>query len=117
MQDAHALYCRHTTRFILFYTFFMPFVLWRNLRWGGFFVAPLITLLLAGIDNIGIFIENPINILPMSSYCRVIHDNVILAAHDWSLGNFNVRPPPSPTSCNSMSVMLFVWIFRIPAYY
>jgi predicted membrane chloride channel (bestrophin family) len=84
------LRCRHTIRFILCYTFFMPMVLWKNLRWGVFFVAPLITVLLAGIDNIGNFIENPINILPMLSYCRVIHDNIILAAHDWSLDNAQV---------------------------
>jgi predicted membrane chloride channel (bestrophin family) len=84
------VYCRHTTRFILIYTFFMPIVLWRTLHWGVFFVAPLITMLLAGIDNIGIFIENPINILPMATYCRVIHDNIILAAHDWSLDNGQV---------------------------
>jgi ion channel-forming bestrophin family protein len=43
----------------------MPAVLWKHLSWATFGVAPLITLLLAGIDNIGIQIENPMRILPM----------------------------------------------------
>jgi hypothetical protein len=82
-----AFACRHTTRFILIYIFFMPLVLWKYLEWGVYFVAPMITLLLAGIDNIGVHIENPILILPMSAYCHVIHDNLIVAASDWSLNN------------------------------
>jgi hypothetical protein len=65
----------------------MPLVLWKYLEWGVYFVAPMITLLLAGIDNIGVHIENPILILPMSAYCHVIHDNLIVAASDWSLNN------------------------------
>jgi hypothetical protein len=69
----------------------MPLVLWRHLEWTVLFVAPLITMLLAGIDNIGIFIENPFSILPMATYCTAIHENVILAGADWASGNDQVR--------------------------
>ena len=95
--------CRHTTRFILIYTFFMPIVLWRNLEWGVFFVAPLITLLLAGIDNIGMHIENPFRILPMAAYCRVIQENIAIAACDWASENSKVQAP-SPDVCCRFSL-------------
>jgi Bestrophin, RFP-TM, chloride channel len=49
--------CRHTTRFILFYVTFLPFALWKHLGWATLAVAPLITLLLSGIENIGVMIE------------------------------------------------------------
>lgn len=51
----------------------------------------MITMLLAGIDNIGMHIENPIIILPMSAYCSVIHDNLLVAAGDWSMATAQVR--------------------------
>ena len=35
----------------------MPLLLWTHFGWWTFFVASLITLMLAGIDNIGIMIE------------------------------------------------------------
>lgn len=35
----------------------MPLLLWGDLQWWTFLVASLITMLLAGIDNIGIMIE------------------------------------------------------------
>lgn len=55
MRDGAA--CRHTTRFIVLYTGFMPLLLWAQFKWWTFAVASLITMLLAGIDNIGIMIE------------------------------------------------------------
>lgn len=41
----------------MLYTAFMPLLLWGDLQWWTFLVASLITMLLAGIDNIGIMIE------------------------------------------------------------
>jgi hypothetical protein len=46
--------CRHTTRFILIYTAFLPLALWKDIEWATLAVAPTITLLLvrtARIDS------------------------------------------------------------------
>ena len=94
--------CRHTTRFILVYTSFMPIVLWRNLEWGVFFVTPVITLLLAGIDNIGMHIENPFRVLPMAAFCRVIHENIVIAACDWAGDSSKVLRQCFPQSHNCL---------------
>lgn len=85
---------RHTTRFVLIYIVFLPLALWRHLNYYTIGVAPLITFLLAGIENIGVMIENPMRIMPMAAYCATIHGNVMFVGGDWAAGNF-VRPPRS----------------------
>ena len=84
---------RHTTRFVLVYIVFLPLALWRHLDYFTIAVAPLIAFLLAGIENIGVQIENPMRILPMAAYCATIQSNVMLVGGDWAAGNF-VRPCP-----------------------
>lgn len=86
--------CRHTTRFITLYTCFMPLLLWGQFKWWTFAVASLITMLLAGIDNIGIMIEvrcdrqHPkasapvIPVVPAPPSCSSARDNRCLAESD-----------------------------------
>ena len=45
----------------------------------------------AGIDTVGIYIENPNTILPMASYCRSIHQDVLLSGHEWAAADGKVR--------------------------
>ena len=72
--------CRHTVRFILLYTAFMPIVLWRNLRWGTFIVAPVIAFALAGVHLHESGGHQLCGILPFSlcsSTCCVVHSQAI----------------------------------------
>ena len=46
--------CRHTTRFVITYVAFMPLGLWRHCGYWTLVIAPLITFMLAGIENIGV---------------------------------------------------------------
>lgn len=46
--------CRHTTRFVIAYVAFMPLGLWRHCGYWTLAIAPLITFMLAGIENIGV---------------------------------------------------------------
>ena len=46
--------CRHTTRFVIAYVAFLPLGLWRHCSYWTLAVAPLITFMLAGIENIGV---------------------------------------------------------------
>lgn len=61
----------------------------------------------AGIDTVGIYIENPNTILPMASYCRAMHQDVLLSAHEWAAETGNVR-----TSSQCLSTVrspVFLW--------
>ena len=79
---------RHTTRFILVYISFLPFALWRHLSWATLGVAPLISLLLCGIENIGVMIENPMRIMPMLGFCETIHADLLCVAGAWASGGY-----------------------------
>lgn len=79
--------CRHTTRFVLIYVSFLPLALWASLDWATIIVAPTIALLLAGIENIGVMIENPMKVMPMAAFCTVIHANVLGIGSAWAHGD------------------------------
>jgi hypothetical protein len=83
--------CRHSNRFVLAYVTFLPLALWNHLSWATIVVAPVITFLLAGIENIGVMIENPMRILPMAAYCTTIHSNILCVAAAWASEEY-VRP-------------------------
>jgi predicted membrane chloride channel (bestrophin family) len=71
----------------MLYITFLPLGLWQHLGYATVAVAPMIAFLLAGIENIGIMIENPMRILPMAAFCVTIQYNVMDVGADWAAGN------------------------------
>lgn len=57
--------CRHTSRFLVWWLFALPFSVWNIYGWGTPFVSAIITFLLLGVENIGVQIEQPFQVLPM----------------------------------------------------
>jgi hypothetical protein len=45
----------------------------------------------AGVETVGIYIENPNTILPMACYCREMHQDMILSALEWTSDDGVVR--------------------------
>lgn len=78
----------------MLYLTFLPLALWEYLDWATLFVAPLIAFLLAGVESIGVNMENPMKRLPMATYCKILHSNILIAASSWAFGE-PVRPPLS----------------------
>jgi predicted membrane chloride channel (bestrophin family) len=67
---------------------FLPIAMWRHLQYATIALSPLIAFLLAGVEYIGIMIENPMRILPMAAYCASIHTSVMYVGADWAAGNY-----------------------------
>ena len=75
-------YTRQTSRFIVAYLTFMPFGLWAYTEWLTIPVMTVLSLLLIGIENIGIQLEQPMMVLPLSSLasgCRAAVEGVAIA--------------------------------------
>lgn len=59
------LACRHTSRFLLWWLTGFPFAAWSSYGWVTPFVTAVVTFLLLGVENIGIQIEEPFEVLPI----------------------------------------------------
>ncbi len=72
-------YTRQTSRFLITYVTFMPFGLWAYTHWLTIPIMMVITMLLVGVENIGIQCEQPLMVLPLSSLaagCRAAVEGV-----------------------------------------
>ncbi len=65
-------YTRHTSRLLLFWLAYMPAALYGEIRLHALLVAPLLVLVLFGIDEIGVELEEPFSILPLEVLCDAI---------------------------------------------
>jgi predicted membrane chloride channel (bestrophin family) len=65
-------YTRHTSRLLLFWLGYLPLALFAELKWHALFVAPLLVLILFGIDEIGVELEEPFQLLPLETLCDAI---------------------------------------------
>jgi putative membrane protein len=66
-------YTRQTSRFLIIWLTFVPFALWAFLHWLTIPVVAVMSLLLIGIENISIQLEQPMMVLPLrcfSTGCR-----------------------------------------------
>ena len=61
-------YTRHTTRFLIVWLTVLPYALWAKFFWTTLFVAPIIGVLLLGINEIGIDVEEPFSLLPLEAF-------------------------------------------------
>jgi len=69
-------YTRHTGRFLLIWLTLLPFGLWKTCGWSTLVIEAITALLLLGIDEIGIEIEEPFGILPLVTICDRIQADV-----------------------------------------
>ena len=60
-------YTRHTTRFVILWMTLLPYALWAKFEWATIVIAPLIGVLLLGINEIGIDVEEPFSLLPLEA--------------------------------------------------
>ena len=58
-------YTRHTTRSLLVYLFAIPFALWPSAGWLTPVILFFISIILLGIEECGVQIEEPFAILPL----------------------------------------------------
>ena len=76
---------------MLVYTSVLPIALWQYFHWTTVLVAPVVAFMLMGIENIGNQIENPILVLPMASYCKKVHHDILGMIEVWVNDNLEVR--------------------------
>jgi ion channel-forming bestrophin family protein len=60
-------YTRHTSRFVIIWMTVLPYALWSKFNWATLIIAPLIGVLLLGINEIGIDVEEPFSLLPLEA--------------------------------------------------
>jgi ion channel-forming bestrophin family protein len=60
-------YTRHTSRFVIIWMSLLPYALWEKFGWATLIIALLIGVLLLGINEIGIDVEEPFSLLPLES--------------------------------------------------
>ena len=63
-------YTRHTTRSLLVYLFAIPFALWPSAGWLTPVILFFISIILLGIEECGVQIEEPFAILPLTPLCE-----------------------------------------------
>ncbi len=79
-------YTRHTSRLLLFWLCYMPAALFSELHAQALLVAPLLVLVLFGVDEIGVELEEPFSILPLEVLCDAIEAQTTeLLANDASV--------------------------------
>lgn len=66
-QPIPVAYTRHTSRFLLWWLTGFPFAAWSSYGWFTPCVTAVVTFLLLGVENIGIQIEEPFEVLPIES--------------------------------------------------
>lgn len=62
-------YSRHTARFLVIWLLTLPFALWVPFKWATIPICLLVGMLLLGIDEIGVQIEEPFGVLPLDAIC------------------------------------------------
>jgi len=62
-------YTKHTSRFLFLWLFFLPFALEGQLGIGVVFAQQLLSFALLGIEDIGVQIEQPFDVLPLKKIC------------------------------------------------
>ena len=65
-------YTRHTSRLLIIWLACMPHALWSEFGLAALCVAPLLVWMLFGIDEIGVELEEPLQILPLETLCQAI---------------------------------------------
>ncbi|CAL8460788.1 g319 [Coccomyxa elongata] len=75
-QPIPIAYTRHTSRFLMTWASFLPFALYNRYQWFTPAVAAVITFLLFGVENIGVQIEQPFDVLPLHTFCMAVKTTI-----------------------------------------
>lgn len=102
-------YSRHTHRFLIIWLTILPYALWATFDWATVAVAPLISLFLSGINEIGIDVEEPFSLLPLSDIADTALKNCTQIVNmQVCLSLARVGPAPRMRTGYSMRVALVI---------
>ena len=68
-------YTRHTSRFLITWLLLLPLGLWNSVHEEAFFLSPLATFFILGVDQIGVQLEQPFWVLPLDILVNKIKYN------------------------------------------
>eukprot|EP00930_Biecheleria_cincta_P017558 TRINITY_DN1391_c0_g1_i3.p1 TRINITY_DN1391_c0_g1~~TRINITY_DN1391_c0_g1_i3.p1 ORF type:complete len:483 (-),score=83.54 TRINITY_DN1391_c0_g1_i3:222-1601(-) len=79
-------YSKHTTTFLYLWLFFLPWALEGSLGVGVVFAQQLLSFFLLGIEDIGVQIEQPFDVLPLKKICfKISNEGQIVRSNFASL--------------------------------
>lgn len=67
---------RHTSRFLMIWLTFLPFILYRTCHWGTPVAGAIIAFSLLACDEISVSLEEPFSILALDSMCDGIESSI-----------------------------------------
>lgn len=70
------MYTRHTSRFLMLWIGIIPFMMWEACGFASLVLSPAIAFFLLGIEEIGVQIEEPFSILPITYIASVAERNI-----------------------------------------
>eukprot|EP00038_Savillea_parva_P011254 m.196271 g.196271 ORF g.196271 m.196271 type:complete len:514 (+) comp19730_c0_seq1:148-1689(+) len=85
-------FSRHTSRYLAVWMSVLPLALWSDCGMYTIPVSVVVSFVMLGIEDIGVIIEEPFDILPLWSYV----DEIDLSAEE------SISPPPSPVQPASL---------------
>ncbi|KAJ9511283.1 hypothetical protein QJQ45_017130 [Haematococcus lacustris] len=69
-------YTRHTARFLMVWLACLPFTLWSYCGWAMVPLTALISFVLLGIEEIGVYIEEPFSVMALERLCERLEVNM-----------------------------------------
>eukprot|EP00798_Chlamydomonas_sp_ICE-L_P031302 gene31302-6450_t len=86
-------YTRHTGRFLMFWMVVLPFSLWQYCGWAMVCIMGLISFVLLGIEEIGVYIEEPFSLLPLEALSNRLAFGLNSMQEDHGRINSHFRSP------------------------
>jgi len=68
-------YTRHTSRCVLLWLTFFPYIVWNKMGWFVVPVSVLMSMCLLGINEIGVDIEEPFSLMPLGALADEAHED------------------------------------------
>lgn len=75
-------YTRHTGRILMFWMMILPWSMWSYCGWAMVVVMGLIAFVLLGIEEIGVYIEEPFSLLPLEALTDRLAQGLRMMAND-----------------------------------
>lgn len=70
-------YTRHTARFLIGWLTLLPWALWSYCGWTMVPISGLMSFVLLGIEEIGVYIEEPFSVLPLEKFCIKLRNMMV----------------------------------------
>lgn len=75
-------YTRHTARYLMAWLACVPFTLWNYCGWAMIPFTALISFVLLGIEEIGVYIEEPFSVMALERLCDRVDVNITTMLRD-----------------------------------